>query len=57
MTETVYDFDAIHKRLRELGGGLEVIPDQADAVKEMCMHGSPLEECVACCSPDRYRGP
>jgi hypothetical protein len=55
MTETVYDFDAIRKRLHELGGGLEVTPDQEDAVKEMCMHGSPLEECVACCSAERYR--
>ena len=57
MPETVYDFDAIRKRLRELGGSLEVGPDQEDAVQEMCMHGSPLEECVACCSPERYRGP
>jgi len=57
MPETVYDFDAIRKRLHELGGGLEVASDKEDGEKVMCMHGSRLEECVACCSQERYGAP
>jgi hypothetical protein len=57
MIETVYDFDAIRKRLRELGGSLEATSDKEDGEQVMCMHGSRLEECVACCSQERYRVP
>jgi len=56
MIRSVHDFDAIRKRLRELGGGPELTPNQEKTAKKMCMHGSLLEECVACCSKEAYRG-
>lgn len=55
MIESVYDFKAIHKRLRELGGGLDVARSQEEKTTELSIHGSPLEKCIACSSQEHYQ--